>query len=346
MGGDVPPRIAYWTSSFEPHMEAIASEVDLLRRGYPKSVAWGLSHRHWVLLSRKRGFCLNPRFHLLFRLATRVLDSAFDLHHIFGSVGDWFYLNRSSRRPTVLTVAAHSPPADVKLLQRIDQFVVEYPRARAELERLGIEPQRIRLIFPPVDLMRFRPTPPPSSPFTVLFASSPEEPDWLDARGVPLILEAASSRPGMQFRLLWRPWGTSEPIVRQWIQERNLRNVELRVGCSDDMAAEYRSSHATIAPFTDSTRAKPAPNSIVESLASGRPVVVTEQVGLAEMIREGHAGRICRNSGESLAEQLDRIQSDWMAQSTAARHLAEQWFGVESFLEEYRRLYDFTLSKT
>ena len=37
----------------------------------------------------------------------------------------------------------------------------------------------MRLIFPPVDLARFAPAPPPPGPFTVLFASSPDKEGWL-----------------------------------------------------------------------------------------------------------------------------------------------------------------------
>jgi len=93
------PRIAYWTSSFEPHMEAVASEVAVLRRHFSSSVAWGLSHRHWALLSWRRGYCLHPRLHLLFRLVTRLLGPAFEINHIFGSLGDWFYLRGCAGRP-------------------------------------------------------------------------------------------------------------------------------------------------------------------------------------------------------------------------------------------------------
>jgi glycosyltransferase involved in cell wall biosynthesis len=345
MDRDMPPRVAYWTSSFEPELEAIASEVALLRREFPSSVAWGLSHRRRITLSRSRGYCLHPRLHLLFRLATRVLEPAFDVHHVFGSVGDWFYLNRSRRQPTVLTVAAHSQPVERHFLQRVDRFAVEYPGARADLESLGIDRGRIRLIFPPVDLERFRPAPKPAAPFTVLFASSPEKPDWLEARGVPLLLEAAALRPAMRFRLLWRPWGTSEPQVRKWIESRGLRNVELIVGRRENMAAEYRSAHVCAAPFTDRERAKPAPNSIVESLACGRPVLVTEAVGLADVIREDQAGLVCPASGAAVADQLDRLEADWERFAGAARRLAERRFGADRFLAEYRRLYDEVIAR-
>lgn len=320
-------------------MEAVAAEVALLRQSFPGSVAWGLHPRRWLLLSPRRGYCLNPRLHLLFRLATRVLEPAFQLNHVFGSLGDWFYLQGARRRPTVVTVATAAAPVAQALLDRVERFVVEYPAGRDDLERLGIGRDRVRLIFPPVDLARFTPAPAPAGPFTVLFASSPDQEGWLPARGVPQLLDAAAARPHMHFRLLWRPWGNSAPRVRRWIAERGLRNVELRVGCRPDMADHYRGAHVTAAPFTDPERCKPAPNSLIESLACGRPVLLTEQIGLAEMVRAADAGQVCAPTGEALAEHLDRLQRDWQHYARKARGLAESWFGVEKFLTGYRRLY-------
>ncbi|HTK74236.1 MAG TPA: hypothetical protein VL371_03200, partial [Gemmataceae bacterium] len=171
----MPPRVAYWTNAFEPRMEAIAAEVALLRRHFPGSTVWGLHPNRWLLLSRERGFALNPRLHFVFRAVTRVLEPLFQLNHIVGTAADWFYLRGDRRRPTVMTVVATDRPADAALLQRVEQFAVEYPAGRDELERHGVSRDRIRLIFPPVDLDRFRPTPAPDGPFTVVFASSPDD---------------------------------------------------------------------------------------------------------------------------------------------------------------------------
>ncbi|TXT35777.1 MAG: hypothetical protein FD138_1225 [Planctomycetota bacterium] len=175
------PRVAFWTSAFEADMEAISSEVALLLRRFPESVRWGLSHRHWALLNRQ-GFCLHPKLHLLFRAATRLLEPLFEINHVFGSVGDWFYLQGQRRRPTVLTTAAASPPVDRELLDRVDRFVVEHPAGRDDLRALGIGEGRIRLVMPPVDLQRFVPTNKPSDPFTVLFA-------------IPIIVAAVGRQP-------------------------------------------------------------------------------------------------------------------------------------------------------
>jgi glycosyltransferase involved in cell wall biosynthesis len=197
----------------------------------------------------------------------------------------------------------------------------------------------VRLIFPPVDLDRFCPAPPPAAPFTVLFASSPELESWLGARGVPQLLDAAALRPAVRFRLLWRPWGTSEPHVRKMIAERGLQNVDLLVSRCGDMAGQYRAAHAVAVPFTDRTQCKPAPNSLVEGLACARPALVTNVVGLSDLVREGAAGVVCSPSGDALADGIDRLMADWPTYSVHARRLAERWFGQDRFLAEYDRIY-------
>jgi glycosyltransferase involved in cell wall biosynthesis len=321
-------------------MEAVAAEVAVLRRHFRSSFTWGLSDRHWLLLSWKRGWCVHPRLHLVFRALTAMLEPAFDLNHVVGSLGDWFYLAGSRRRPTLLTMAVHQPPVGRSLLDRVDRFVVETPSGREELQRLGICGQRMHLVFPPVDLERFRPATRTTDRFTALFASSPELEDWLDARGVPQLLDAARLRPDIRFRLLWRPWGNSLPRVRRWIREGQLANVELIVERSRDMARHYQHAHVTVAAFTDARRCKPAPNSVTESLACGRPVLLTPSVGLASVVEQGGAGITCRGSGEALADGLDRLKADWNGFAHNARALAERCFGVPRFVAAYQRVYD------
>lgn len=336
----MPPRIAYWTSAFQADMEAIASEVALLRMHYPYSVTWGMHSHSWLHLSlRQRLFCLHPTGHLIFRFFTRCFEPLFDLNHIFGSPGDWFYLEGRRTRPMILTVATLSAQVNQNLLARIDRFVVEYSGGKQLLANLGIAPNRIQLIYPPVDLQRFAPSPPPEGPFTVLFASSPDQAQWLEARGVPLILQVAQRCPHIRFRLLWRPWGNSHSQVKQWIQDLGLRNVEFIIGRATHIANEYKKCHITIIPFTSTIHVKPAPNSLLESLACGRPVLVTEQVGLADLVAESGSGVVTAAVEEKLVEGLEQLHMHWTSYAQIARFTAERFFGKDVYLKAYADLY-------
>jgi glycosyltransferase involved in cell wall biosynthesis len=333
------PRVAYWCSSFDTDMEAIASEVATLRQAFPKSVTWGISARNWLSLSRRRGFGIHPRAHLLFRGLTRLVQQCYDVQHLFGGLGDWFHLRAVRKKPVVLTVAVESNPCDVKLLHKVDKFVVEWPGAEERIVALGIERKRVQVILPPVDLVRFAPTPPPSGPFTVCFASSPERSDWLQARGVDLILDAASKCSDYRFQLVWRPWGDSLAKVQEWIGDRRLTNVELIIGKFSNMSEHYGRAHVTVTPFVDMNRCKPMPNSAVESLACGRPIVVTAGVGIADLVLKHKAGLVAGSSGADLADALRTIEGGWSSYSSAARSLAEQCFSTQIFVQSYRQLY-------
>lgn len=322
-----------------PEMEAIAGEVALLRRHFRPSVAWGISPARWCQVSWRRGFGVHPRMHLAFRAATWLLQRAFSVNHIFGSLGDWFHLKAARKRPTVLTIATESQPCDRALLERVDRFVVEWPAARDGLNSLGIESSRIDLAFPPVDLDRFKPNGVAGESPTVLFATSPDRSDSLEARGVGLLVEVAARMPNVGFRLLWRPWGDSLPAVREMIEERELRNIELVCERVDDMAAEYRRVSVTIAPFVDMSRCKAVPNSIVESMACGRPVVVTDGVGLAEVISDAKCGAVSTPTVDRLCAAIARTISNGGEMGQAARRTAERWFSADEFVANYRRVY-------
>ncbi len=338
------PRIAYWTSAFAADMEAIAWEVQTLRQRFPRSVVWGVSQSHFIRLSHRRGYAVHPRFHLPFRLATRFAQRAFDLNHIFGSAADWYHLVAAHKHPIVLTVAAESGNADREMLAKVDRFAVEWPKAAEHLQALGVDASRIELVFPPVDLQRFRPVARTNSPTHVLFASSPELVDWLDARGVPLLLDVAQQMPEISFRLLWRPWGSAHAVVKEEITRRGLRNVTLDMRRVDDMSAEYAQADITIAPFTDETRCKPCPNSLVESLAAGVPVVLTDIVGIADLVRESDCGAVAPPNVDGLCAAIDNVRSRHPQLAHNARVAAEQHFSLERFLQSYTQIYNSALN--
>jgi glycosyltransferase involved in cell wall biosynthesis len=335
----MPPRVAFWTGAFRPNMEAIAWEVSLLRELCSASVAWGLHPHCWAHLSLKPNLCLHPRLHLAFRAITQVLEPLFQTNHIVGSMADWFYLAPQRWRPTVLTQAGFGKPSDPTLMDRVDRVVVECPRDLELMKQYGIGPDRLRLIYPPVNLERFRPAPALKGRFTILFASSPDDETWLEARGLGPLLDAAALRPAMRFRLLWRPWGNCLARMQHWIAQRGLANVELVFGHNGDMPVQYQGAHACVAPFTQQERCKPAPNSLIESMACGRPVLATRHVGLADLIREEKAGVVCEANGPALAEGCDRLQADWAAMAQKARRLAERLFSQRVFLAGYEMLY-------
>src|SRR5437868_5220046 len=113
----MPPRVTYWTGIWEPHREAISSEVQALRSalqpGAPVvSFSAGQRTSHRV---RDRVVRLSGRRWLLLRGVATVLERRGDISHAFGSLADWHLLRSIGRRPVLFTVVADGPAPDQSL---------------------------------------------------------------------------------------------------------------------------------------------------------------------------------------------------------------------------------------
>lgn len=336
------PKIAYRCSSFDWEMEAVASEVALLRRHFPGSIVWGVGPRIRGVRFSRGVFAFHHRWSLLFRLLVTIGQGRFDIQHLFGGFSDWFHLRyvRDSR-PVLLTVATTLPSDGLEFVDKISFFAVEWPAAADWLIGQGVASDRVRIVWPPVDTERFKPVREPPDRFTVLFASSPDRADWMEARGIGLILEAARLCPDYRFRLVWRPWNESLCALYSILQKISLPNVEVVTGRQEAMSEVYQNCHVVVAPFLDARYCKPVPNSVIEGLAVGRPAVVTAEVGICDLLAEWGAGSVAeKNRVESFVASLRVTAAQWNVMSRRARRLAESVFSVDNFVQAYRTIYN------
>jgi glycosyltransferase involved in cell wall biosynthesis len=201
------------------------------------------------------------------------LESRFDVSHVYTSLGDWHYLQTLGGRPILLTTTESAARPCAGIRERVAHVVAESERLRDDAIAAGMPPDRVTVIYPGVDLARYRPAPPPPLPWKCLFASSPENEGEIQSKGVDLLLELARERPDLQITFLWRPFGKRSAQALKIVRAANLQNVTVVAGRVSNIEDYYLDHHFTIAPFR--TRGKPCPNSILEGLACGRPALVS-----------------------------------------------------------------------
>ena len=85
------------------------------------------------------------------------------------------------------------------------------------------------------------------------------------------------------------------------------------------------------------------PNSIVEAMAAGVPVVSTNHAGIPEVLRHGRTGLMAReNSAKDLARQVVKMikrQKRWSAWTRAARTLVEREHDIRRQARKTERIY-------
>ncbi|HEX5473149.1 MAG TPA: glycosyltransferase family 4 protein [Vicinamibacterales bacterium] len=335
-----PLRVVYWTGIWHPGREGLSNEVAALRtalapRARIVSFSAGQRSRLWPIDGVVR---LSGRRYVLLHGLAAALERQADFGHVFGAVDAWHLLRVLGRRPVLFTVAIHGRPLP-HLYDKVACFAAETPAVADVLVRAGISARRIHLVYPGVDLTRYRPQARASQAVRIVFASSPASVEDIGRRGIPLLVEAARLCPDVEVVLMWRPWGRTERLMRALDRLNPPSNVKVKVGIVPDIAAVYQAADATV--FLPAAGAgKSCPNSVVEGLACGSPAILTPECGLAPVVSSAGAGVVIRDrTPAALAAAIREIAREPAGFGQRARALAERAFDARVFIERYAELY-------
>jgi colanic acid/amylovoran biosynthesis glycosyltransferase len=153
--------------------------------------------------------------------------------------------------------------------------------------------------------------------------------------GVPVTYEILGGEPSPE---IGRPGDRGRLLYL--IHELGLEGrVSLRGKVSQEMVRErLRASDVLLqASLTEGM-----PNTVLEAMACGLPVVVTDCGGVREAVEDGVEGFVCpRRSPQALADALDALRDRTLARKLgmAGRARVAADFTLEGQLESFRRLY-------
>ncbi len=333
--------VTYWTGIWEPGREGISKEVAWLRRRLaPRATVVSFTPQSSRPLFRDRVLRLNLKRWLWLRATAFALEEKTVVNHVFGGLATArHFLLVLRRRPILFTAVIPGETFEPTLYARVAHFVAESRDLASSLAGVGVPSDRIDIIYPAVDIDRHAvPAAPVGERFRLLFASTPSDPGEIDSRGLGLLIELARLRPDIDVVVAWRRWGRVGECVRRIESRQPPPNFLLQQGDLADMTTLYQRVHATVCGF-EAGFGKSAPNSIVEGLAAGRPALVTDTCGIADLIGEWQAGVVTVRSAEALARGVDDLRQRYDAASAQARRLAEQEFDERKALARYAALY-------
>lgn len=309
-------------------------EADLLRARFGGDIVFLLpSSRPWPHFPRP--------FYGLHRLAAiRRLERDADLHHLYNSELYLFPLLRFLRKPLVYTVVSGLEPGftpSIDRLRRIHRIVVQSERDLATLEERGLT--NVCVIRPGIDLSRFRHTPLPArGDFVLLAGSAPWTREQFRSKGVEALLQVAQQVPSLRLIFLWR--GLLVREIQERIDRLRLRERVEILNDRVDVAQVLARAHAAVV-LADWTRlVKAYPHSLLEALACGRPVLVSEQVPMAQYVRQTGCGEVVPNLNVTeLRGAIERLRGSYDTFSANALRVGQKDFRQEDLLADYESVY-------
>jgi UDP-glucose:(heptosyl)LPS alpha-1,3-glucosyltransferase len=224
------------------------------------------------------------------------------------------------------------------------------PVVKAELEsRVGVDPERIRVIPNGVDTEAFSPPESraaaratvaeltgalPEDAVTLLFAGYEFE-----RKGLATVLEAIAAS-GDERLYLWVAGSAAAGPYERLAERAGIAERVHFLGHQAELAPLYRAADAFVFPTTY----EPFGLVLIEALACGTPVITSRLAGMAGWMKDGVQGLLLDHPQDSaeLAEALRGFvarREDWPRMQASARALAED-FSWDDIWRRTRALYE------
>lgn len=262
----------------------------------------------------------------------RVINSVTGLGYVFTSQDFWSGLRRALISLLYRTA----------LRSRRVQVIFENAEDRGQFVSKGLlQSERAHVIRGAgVDLKQFSPAPEPEGEPVVVLAAR-----MLWDKGIGEFVQAVSLLKGRGLRFRAVLAGPLDPANPAHIPEEQLRSWSAEghvewIGFQEDMPRVYRDSSIVCLP----SYREGLPLSLLEALASGRPIVTTDVTGCREVIVDGLNGfSVPVRTVEPLAEALARLVTNpelRRKMGAGGRKMAEEQFSSESVHRETFSVYE------
>jgi glycosyltransferase involved in cell wall biosynthesis len=273
-------------------------------------------------------------------------EKDFHLHHIFNPDPFDFPMLRFLRRPVVYSAVGGSAAGHgsglSRLARRVARLVVPSESDCRELRLRGLS--NTAAIAPGIDTTRFAAVPPPPGPpWTLLVGSAPWTEEQFESKGVKALLSTAQQRSDLRLVFLWR--GVLLEAMERRVREAGLGHRVEVLDRRVDVVALLARTHAGVVLAERPSLVKAFPHSLLESLAAGRPILVSEPLAMADYVSRHGCGVVAPTVNETAVHAAtNRLLRSYESCRQRALAVRAKDFGLERFLASYDSLHREVLS--
>jgi glycosyltransferase involved in cell wall biosynthesis len=157
-------------------------------------------------------------------------------------------------------------------------------------------------------------------------------------KGVEALLAAAQQEPDLQLTFLWR--GVLVDEMQRNVARLNLGDRVSVLNRQVDVNQVLATVHASIVLATDPAIIKSYPHSLLDSLAAGKPVLVSRVIPMADYVEETGCGQVVEAvTPASILQAVEALRRNYDLQQKQARRVGQRDFSQQAMLASYQQLY-------
>lgn len=339
-------KILYHASTYNDNFakwDAVGQEIKFLSQKLGGNIFVFGAKNIFTEYLQKIIFRFPKGFERLYFSKPILADKEVDLHHVFyPRLRDLRYL-RFLKKPIVYTVVSKNMGCAnaremidmAKKMNHVAFFVVASPEDEANLKKAGIK--NAACFLPGIDLKKFtKIVQAKKVSHQLLMATAPTSFERFRERGVYLLLNLAKSFDGLKLKFLWRNVAYEE--IESLVKQKKLTRKVSIVNRLVSPVKFFKESDGAIAVFASTSGNKAFPNSIIESLAAHRPVIVSSVMPIASMIKKYNCGVVVEPNNKSLLAGVRKYYREYDLLNKNCSKMVKR-FAQKRLLKDYRKLY-------
>jgi len=321
----LPPR--------RPLCEALSQEVAALRVHFDGELVYLNPNRHFPLYVPRLLF----GFHKLRQI--RIWERELDLHHFYNPDPFPFPVLRWLHRPVLYSIT--SGVAEGRLnkafFEALAAVAVTDERSLKRLRSQGLE--NVYKVRPGIDTSQFTHSPLRlQSEIRLMVGSAPWTKRQFHTKGVDALLLAARQAPHLKLTFLWR--GVLADEMQRRVRRMNLEKQVTVLNERVDVNEVLANVHASVTLATASGIVKSYPHSLMESLAAGKPVLVSRAIPMADYVEEKGCGVVMEEvTTQDVLTAVEALTQQYEDLQRSARQVGQQDFPLNRMLESFGQAY-------
>ncbi len=331
-------RILYHITNLPPKMpdtEASLQEINLLRQHWEGELVHLNPNQHSPIYLPRLLFGL----HRLKRI--RAGERHIQLHHLYNADPFPFPLLRWLRQPVVYSISSgvSRRKPRIRFFNSLAAVTVSDERSLARLQQWGLE--NGHLVRPGLaDIDRFTCTPLPlQGEIRLMVGSAPWTQGQFKTKGFDALLAAVQQEPRLRLVCLWR--GVLAGEMERRLQRLKLQERVEVINRRVDVNRVLAGVHASITLVTNPAIIRSYPHSLLESLAAGKPVLVSRTIPMADYVERTGCGQVVEQvtPGHILAA-IEKLVGHYRPLQQAAHRVGQRDFGPDGLVASFRQVYE------
>jgi glycosyltransferase involved in cell wall biosynthesis len=328
----LPPRM--------PEAEAMSQEISALRAHFGGDLVFINPNQNSPIYIPRLLF----GFHKLSYLRAR--EASAQMHQLYNPDPFPFPILRLLHRPVIYTlscgVEARRP--NVSFFRALAAVAVSDDRSLKQLRSWGLD--NSYLVRPGIDKSRFTFSPLPlRSEVRLMVGSAPWARTQFRTKGVDALLSATQESPDLHLVFLWRGVLAEEmeSRVRRMNLEKQVTVLNRRVNVNQVLAGV----HASVTLAANSAIVRSYPHSLMDSLAAGKPVLVSRAIPMSDYVEQAGCGKVVDSvEPNDILSAVEALATDYPNLQKAAQQAGQRDFAQEAMLASYQEVYDHVLGLT